>query len=345
MSFTDKDKRLLIEVVNNIHHAYDSDEAVKDSESTSITLPARLLSLSAETIGQSYRPAILGGLNKLEIELLLTSLFRSVNAMKTSLQTVMTALPGEMSDWVRNQFEEQVDGIAALNRGLLPSLTSSADDQNAVVEELEPADLAKRHQELLDTQEELSKVDLDALREEVSQLEATIKPRQQLVEELQTAVSVKTAELEKLTSALSAAEEMLHSHDVKATGQLDHVLNITGELVSTLDPHLSRAESRVREAVETVAEKVSAGKHLKAELLARINEVSEVLEETARISAVLSLYTEANHRVVFSVPTVINVTKEKLSRVEEQLREIDADLKQALVQHQSARHVAEVARI
>ena len=334
MSFTDKDKRLLIEVINNIHHAYASDEAFKDSESTSITLPARLLSLSAEAIGQSYRPAILGGLKKLEIELLLTSLFRSVEAIKSSLQTVMTALPDRS-----HQFEEQIDGIAALNRGLLPPMS------DAVVGELEPADLAKRHQDLLETQETLSQMDLDALREQVLQLEGTIGPRQQVLEELQTALSVKTAELERLTSALSATEEMLQSHDVKAKEKLDRVVNITDELVSALDPYLSRTESQIREAVETVAEKVSAGKHLKAELQARINEVSEVFEETERISTVLSIYAEANHRVVRSVPTVVNVTKEKLSRVEEQLREVDSDLKEALVQHQKAKHVAEVARI
>jgi chromosome segregation ATPase len=339
MSFTDKDKRLLVEVINNIHHAYASDEAFKDSESTSITLPARLLSLSAEAIGQSYRPAILGGLQKLEIELLLTSLFRSVEAMKMSLQTVMTALPAEMADRVRHQFEAQIDGIAALNRGLLPPVS------DAVVAEREPADLAKRHEELIETQEKLGQLDLDALREQVLQLEATIGPRQQLLEELQTAVSVKTGELEKLTDALTAAEEMFQSHDVKGKEKLDRVVNIADELVSALDPYLSRTEREIREAVETVAEKVSAGKHLKAELQARINEVSEVFEETERISTVLSIYAEANHRVVRSVPTVVNVTKEKLSRVEAQLREIDSDLKEALVQHQKGKHVAEVARI
>ncbi|HKR13065.1 MAG TPA: hypothetical protein VJT15_13480 [Pyrinomonadaceae bacterium] len=344
MSFTDKDKRLLIEVVNNIHHAYASDEAFKDSESTSITLPARLLSLSAEAIGQSYRPVILGGLKKLEIELLLTSLFRSVEAMKTSLQTVMTALPNEMADRVRHQFEEQTHSIEALNRGLLPPMSSPADGHE-IVEQLEPADLAKRHQELMETQDALSQVDLDKLREEILQLEGTIGPRQQLMEELQTAVFKKTAELEKLTSALSATEELLQSHDVKAKEKLDRVLSLTGELVSALDPYISRTESQIREAVETVAEKVSAGKHLKAELQARINEVSEVFEETERLSTVLSLYADANHRVVRSVPTVVNVTKEKLSRVEEQLREVDSDLKDALVQHQKAKHVAEVARI
>jgi paraquat-inducible protein B len=342
MSFTDKDKRILIEVINHIHNAYASDEAFKDSESSSITLPARLLSLSAEVIGHSYRPAILNGLEKLEIELLLTSLFRSIDAMKTSLQTVITALPGEMPDWARHQFEQQVDTIAGLNLKLLPPMSPQSDD---LVGQAEPADLVKRHHELVEAQEALSQVDLDKLRDEVSQLEAMVGPRQREVEELQSAVSRKTAELEKLTSALSEVEKVLQSNDVKAKERFDQLLNVAGELISALNPYLPRTESRVREAVETVAEKVSAGKQLKAELLARINEVSEVLEETARISAVLSLYTEANHRVVRSVPTVINVTKEKLSRVEEQLREIDADLKQALVQHQSARHVAEVARI
>jgi hypothetical protein len=48
--------------------------------------------LSADAIGRSYRPAILASLKKLEIELLLTSLFRSVDVVKTSLEKIMKSL-------------------------------------------------------------------------------------------------------------------------------------------------------------------------------------------------------------------------------------------------------------
>lgn len=344
MSFSDKDKRILIEVINHIHLAYASDQAFKESESTSITLPARLVRLSAELVGQTYRPGILSSLDKPDVELLLTSLFNAIDAMKASLQTVKTALPDELPVWVRDQFDEQLKSIETLGSGQSahPLIESGKD---VPPERLEPDDQRRLHQELVNAQEDLSQVDLDKLREEVFQLEAAVRPRQREMEELQRSVSDKTAELEKLTSAISEAEQMLKTHDVKAKKQLDDVVNMAGALIAAVDPYLSKCESQIREAVETVAEKVSEGRRLKTELLARINEVSEVLEETARISAVLNLYTDANRRVVRSVPTVVNVTKEKLSRIEEQLREIDADLKQALVQHQSARHVAEVARV
>jgi hypothetical protein len=348
MSFTDKDKRILIEVINHIYHAYASDQAFKESESTSITLPARLVRLSAEAVGQTYRPGILSSLDKPDVELLLTSLFNSMDAMKASLEAVMTALPDELPAWVRNQFDEQLQSIAALNVDpqTAPSprpLIESGKDITS--EKLEPDELHQRYEKLANAEEALSQIDLDKLREEVFQLEAAVGPRQREMEELQRSVFNKTAELENLTCAISEAEQMLETHDVKAKKQLDHAVNIAGDLIAALDPYLSKCESRIREAVETVAEKVSEGRRLKAALLGRINEVSEVLEETARIAAVLSLYTDANRRVVRSVPTVVNVTKEKLCRIEEQLREIDADLKQALVQHQSARHVAEVARV
>lgn len=348
MSFTDKDKRILIEVINHIHNAYSSDQAFKESESTSITLPARLVRLSADVVEQTYRPGIINSLDKPEVELLVTSLFKSIDSMRGSLAAVLAAFPEELSDRVRNQFDEQLKNIEALNGGSQPAssprgLIESGEDTS--VDHLQPDELRQRHRELSDTQQDLSEVDLDKLREEVIQLEAEIGPRQRELEELQRSVAVKTAELDNLTSAIAAAENMIASHDVRVRDQLERMLSLAGNLVTALNPHLSSCERQIREAVQTVAEKVSEGARLKADLVARINEISAVLEETARISSVLSLYKDANHRLIRSIPTVVTVTKEKLIRVDEQLRDIDSDLKQALAQHQSARHVAEVARV
>ena len=301
MSFTDKDKRILIEVINHIHNAYSSDQAFKESESTSITLPARLVRLSADVVEQAYRPGIINSLDKPDVELLVTSLFNSIDSMRDSLTNVLAALPEELSDRVRNPLPAP--------RGLIES---GKDDS---VEPLPPEELRQRHKELSDAQQDLSDVDLDKLREEVNQLEAVVGPRRRELEELQRSVAVKTAELENLTSAIAAAENMIASHDVRVKDQLERMLGISGELVAALNPYLSSCENRIREAVQTVAEKVSEGTRLKADLVARINEISAVLEETARISAVLSLYKDANHRLIRSIPTVITVTKEKLIRV------------------------------
>jgi chromosome segregation ATPase len=340
MTLSETDKRILIEVINNIHQVYASEAAFKESESTSITLPARLVRLSADVLGQSYRPEILINLDRSEIEMLLTSLFKSVEAMKSSLQSVMTALPKESVDLMRKQFADQLDPVAELI-GAPPLLIESQQDKS--LDELKPTELVRLHHELSESEATLNQVDLKQLREEVSQLQASVELRKEEWEGLQGTVAVKTEELDRLTSAIAETENLLDSHEIRARERLDQVLNMTGDLLDAVAPYLSRTETRIREAVETVADKVSEGKRLKTELQTRINEVSEVFEQTEQISAALSLYTQANQRVVRSVPTVVNVTKEKLSRVEEQLHEIDSQLKQALAQHQSAKHVAEMS--
>ena len=191
----------------------------------------------------------------------------------------------------------------------------------------------------------MSQIDLSKLRDEVDRLEAAVGPRREKLEQLQHSVSERTAELERLEAAIAEAETTLRSHDVRVKEQLENVLNVGSNLITAVNSYIPRCEEQIREAVETIAEKVSEGRRLKAELQARMNEISEVLEETARISAALNLYSDANRRVVRSVPAVINITKEKLSRIENQLQDIDGELKQALEQHQSARHVTEVARV
>jgi hypothetical protein len=173
-SFSDKDKRILIEVVNHIHHAYASDQAFKESETTSITLPARLVRLSADVVGQSYRPEILSGLEKAEIELLLTSLFKSIDAMTTALEAVITALPGESPAWVRDQFDQQLQSIAALTAlksdaqavpATRPLIESGKETPS---EKPEPADLHQRYEELSQAQEALSPIDLEKLKTSLS---------------------------------------------------------------------------------------------------------------------------------------------------------------------------------
>lgn len=343
MSFTEQDKRILIEVINHIHHAYASDEAFRDNESTNITLPARLVRLSADVVGESYRAELLGSLQKPAIELLVNTLFKSIDAMRVSLRAVMTALPNESSEWIRAQFEQQIDSFERLKdrqQSPTPALIEAPSTA-----ELNLTELVTRQHELSEANEVLSKLDVKQLSDEVSRLEATIGTRRQQVEDLQSTVASKTAELEKLTSAAAAAQNMLQGADAKANEQLELVLNITDDLVTALDRYIARKQSKIREAVDAVAEKVSEGKRLKAELQARINEVSEAFGETLNVAAALSSYTEANQRVGSSVPTVIDTTKEKLRRVEEELREIDEELKSALSQHQSARHVLEMAHV
>lgn len=347
MSFTDKDKRILIEVVNHIHNAYVSDQAFKESEN-SITLPARLVRLSADAIGQTYRPGILGDLDKSDRELLLHSLVKAVAAMKISLQEVVDALTDQLPSELRNKLGTQLEELESMkieSESAMPARALLEPGIEIPPDKHEADELRERHESLLAAKETLNQVDLEELRDEVFQLEAEVEPLRSQMEELQRSVSEKTSELERLTTAIADAKQTLTTHDNNAKQQLENIVGIAGELVTAVDPYLAGCESRIREAVEKVAERVSEGRRLKGELQGRITEVSEVLAETARIAAVLRLYTDADRRVALSVPAVINVTKEKLSRVEDQLQEIDSDLKDALAQHQSAKHIAEVAGV
>lgn len=346
MSFTDQDKRILIEVVNHIHNAYVSDQAFQGSEN-SITLPARLVRLSAETIGQTYRPEILTSLDRPDQELLLHSLVKAVAAMKLSLQGVISSLQQQLPNELSNKLGAQLKEFESMRveSQSVASAPALLEPGTQLPPEKQVDDLVLRRDALVQAQNGLSEVNLEELREEVFRLEAEVEPKRKEMEELQRSVSEKTLELERLTNAIVEAQQVLNTTDTNARQQLDSIPGIAAALIDGIDPYLTKCEGQIREAVETVAEKVSEGRRLKAELQGRITEVSEVLAETARIAKVLKLYADANRRVARSVPAVINLTKEKLARVEQQLQEVDADLKDALTQHQSARHVAEVARV
>jgi hypothetical protein len=327
MSFTDQNKRILIEVVNHIHNAYVSDQAFQESEN-SITLPARLVRLSAEAIGQTYRQGILTSLDKSDLELLLHSLVKAIAAMKISLQGVIDVLPEQLPDELRNKLGAQLQEFESM-RIQTQSSTSASSLIEASKEsppEKQAEDLLQRRDSLVTAQNTLSEVNLEELHEEVFRLEAEVEPKRRQIEELQRAVSEKTAELERLTNAIAEAEQVLNTNDTNAREQLDRIVNIAANMIGAVDPYLPTCEVQIREAVEKVAQKVSEGSRLKAELQGRITEVSELFAETKRISEALTLYLDADRRVARSMPTVISVTKEKLNRVEHQLREIDADL-------------------
>jgi hypothetical protein len=348
MSFTEKDKRVLVEVINHIQRAYVSDEAFDESESTKITLPCRLVRLTADTLGQTYQPAILKRLDAADIELLLTSLLKSVEAMKASLTSVIKALPEKLPAGMLDKLNKQVDGLEAMKieretLSVANSLVESGEEM--LVEKQELDGLRQRHEDLLVAQKALSNVDLDELRGEVARLEIAVGPHREEMERLEVSVKQKTAELESLTFAISEAKKVLTANDERAKEHLTGVVDLCSNLIAALDPHLAWCENKIQESTDTLAKKTAEGQQLKAAVQARISEVNEIYEETARISGALSLYTESNNRVARSVPTVLNAAKEKLSRIEVQLREVDGELKRALEHHQSAKHVVEVTSI
>lgn len=346
MSFTDQDKRILIEVINHIHSAYVSDQAFHESEN-SVTLPARLVRLSAEAIGQTYRPGILSSLDKSDRELLLHSLAKSIAAMKLALQGVVESLSEEPANELSQKLGAQLHEFEAMRIEVQASTAGRTllNSGKQLAPEKQVNDLLEQRDSLLTAKNTLSEVNLEELHEEVFQLDAEVEPKRKQMEELQRSLSERRAELERLTNAIADAELLLNSNDIDARQQLDRILNIFTNLITAVDPYLMKCEAQIREAVEKVAEKVSEGSRLKAELQGRIVEVSEMFAETARISEAVKLHTKANGGVARTIPTVIVLTHDRLKRVEQQLREIDEDLKEALTQHQAARHLAEVARV
>lgn len=320
MSFTDKNKRALIEVINHIYYAYASDDVYIDGDSHTLLLPSRLVHLTAEVLGQTYHPELLNKLDKSNIELLLTSLVNCVDLMHVSLKAIVNSLPPLPAQMVQ-RVNERIEEMEKIKEGPAPPC-----------------------EELID-EEGVTDGEVGRLRAEVVQVESLIGPRREKMQQLQFSVKEKSEELRRLELAVSEAEKFLEEHDSKVRTQLDRVIDIGGALSDALESYAARNENRIHEAVETLAEKVSEGRRLKAELEARISEVSEVFAQTTSLSTMLTQYAQANRRVADNVPTVLQVTREKLNRVEEQLQTIDSNLKEALAQHQQSRHAVEVARI
>jgi hypothetical protein len=347
MSFTKSDKQKLQELINNIEHAYSSPAAFADSKSNKITLPSRLVRATADVVSQTYENGILQSLNESEVELLLTSLLKAVGSMSESLTRVIRALPENVPTGTVAKLEQNSIELKALKKQREALFDSTQlvleSDQKLVADKEELERLRRQHEDLLAAKAELEKIDLDTLRLQVKELETEIGPQRDEMQRLQSLAAAKRAELDSIRVATIAAQEQLDRDIPQAREMFTSLLEVSNNLVAALEPHLRKYESSIQKAAAYLSGKAEEGMTLKRDLEARVAEVDIVEKDMSSLSMALRKYAESNDFVSVNIPTVINLTKEKLSRVRDLLGETDAELQTALDRHRHAHEVLQTS--
>jgi len=347
MSFTRSDKQKLQELINNIEHAYSSPAAFADGKSNKITLPSRLVRATADVVSQTYENGILESLTESEVELLLTSLLKAVGSMSESLTSVIRALPENVPTGIVEKLKQNSIELEALKKEREALFDSTQlvleSDQKLIAEKEELDRLRRQHEDLLAAKAELEKIDLDALRLEVNGLKTEIGPQRDEMQRLHSLAADRRAELDSIQAARAAAQEQLDRDVPQAKEMFTSLLEVSNNLVAALEPHLQKYESSIQKAADYLAGKAKEGVTLKRDLEARVAEVDMVEKELSSLSMALRKYAEANDFVSVNIPSVINLTKEKLSRVRELLGETDSELRTALERHRQANEVLQTS--
>lgn len=348
MSFSDKDRQALIELINNIQHSFFSADAPAGGDARHLALPCRLVRLAAEVLEESYQPGVVGRLDEAEVALLVTYLSKAVESVAGSLRKVVSALPAGTPAALLARFDSGAGSVEAI-REEHASLFAAADSllgrEAEILDRKRQLDeLRARQQSLAEAQEQLRLANFESLRAEVARLEAEAGPARAELGRLRREVAERGGEAEAVGRALAEARRRLDTLD-RGTAELAAGLqSLFDDLLGALGPYLSRCEKGLERAAQAIAEKLAEGLQLEQQLSARIADVNRACEDVARLAAATKLYAEADHEVARNVPTVISITREKLIRIEEQLQEIDGELRLALERHQEARHVADASR-
>ena len=349
MVFTDKDRQALVELVNNLQHAYSSEADEDGLDATRIALPCRLLRSAAEAAEKVYRPDLLAALGESEIELLLAYLSRAVDAVTGSLGQVIAALPAEPSAGMRAKLAQRLDDLAAMRRERASIFETAVEllarEDDILAERKQLAALQERRQTLLRVREELQHVGIEDVRQSVARMEAELGTAGAELERLQRQTAENESALAALDNAVAAARERLGEQEKRAEDQLGRLLGVSDDLLAALAPHMARCERSIQEALGEIADKTAEGKQLRQELRARAEQVRALYEQTADLAGALKVYAESNDGVARGVPTVLNSTRERLARIGEELQEVDEALARALRQHQSATRVADAVSL
>lgn len=348
MSFTDKDRQALVELINNIQHSFFSEQPFNGGDSAKIALPCRLVRSAAEVLEQSYQPELIGRLDESQVELLLTYLSKAIEALAGSLEKVVSLLPEKAPASMLAKLDSSVRGLEMIKREraeLFAAAQLLLGRENEILSEKRKLDdLQQQHQLLLRTQEQLRLVNLEDLSNEVSRLETEMGVSRTELGALQQQLAERERERDALGHAVSDARRSLATLDQRSEEHAG-LTTLCDDLLAALNPYLARCQKGIRSAVEAIAEKTAEGKQLEQQLKKRMAEVSKVCEETAQLAAAVKLYADANHHLARSVPSVMSITREKLIRIEEQLQEIDGELRLAIERHQSAKHVADTVEL
>jgi chromosome segregation ATPase len=348
MNFTDKDRQALIELINNIQHAFFAEQSFSNGDLTKLALPCRLVRSAAEVLEQSYQPELISKLDESQVELLLTYLSKAIEAVSSSLEKVVSALPEKTPTSILAKLDSRARSLEMIKKEraeLFDAAQSLLGSESEILNEKQKLEVLRERQRLLlGAREQLQLVNLQELSDEVSRLETEMGSSRAELEQLQQQVAERERERETISHSMSVARRSLTALDQRSDKQAE-LTRLCDDLLAALNPHLARCEKGIKDAVEAIAEKTAEGKQLEQQLKTLMPEVSKVYEETAQLAASVKLYADADHHVARSVPTVMSVTREKLIRIEEQLQEIDGELRLAIERHQSAKHVADTVNL
>jgi len=317
---TDTDRRDLIELINNLHHAFAGDALATLNDPLRAMLPCRLLAEAGNLLAQTYSSDALAQLDEDALEGIVLSLRQVFRVLEASLQQVATALPASTPAALRDKAREAESRLLAAEDELL-----------ARKRELD--ELTQRRDKLLDAKRALKQGSLARLRAEVSQLDAELGPAQAELESLRTCLADRQTALSDLNAAVNTARSKLDSLDLRERETLDRLVSLGNKL---REPQWDRYSKSVAEALDGIGEKTQEGAQLKQELAYKIAEVDQVFIAAAELEATLRLYADANVNVARDIPNLTNGVREKLDGIKRQLAEADNDLKRALEQHQKA---------
>lgn len=343
MIFTDKDRQALIELVNHIQHAYSPERSGAEKDPGRITLPCRLLRAAAEVAEQVYAPESVGRLDEAEVEMLVTYLSKAVEAVVGSLRKVVAALPQQPPAEMLAKLDQQADSLMGLVREretLLAAAQSVLEHEEEVLAEQQRLeDLRRRQTALGQARERLKGTSLEELRREVDELESELGPARAELEQLDGKLSEGEVALAAVSEALVNARRRLGEQEKKTDDEFAKLVDVGENLVAAFAPHAARCQRNIQEIIREIGAKTAEGKQLREGLTARLEEVGRVYDETAGLAEALKLYAQSDRQVALSVPGVVNSVRERLSRIEEELREVDVELARTLLQHQVAGRV------
>jgi chromosome segregation ATPase len=349
MAFTDTDKQALIELINNIQHVYSSDRAARGVNPADIILPCRLLRSAAEVAENIYQSDTIRQLDNSGLELLLASLSKAVEALAGSLGQVIASLPADASPVMISKLQRQaasLQELKAAREALFATAGSLSEQEREILAERQRLEaLQQRHDALLAARAQLGGLSLEELRRMVSELDARLGPARTELELLQQEIVEKEAEMNAVNEAVTVARQRMGALDKRAEDEFAKLAAIGDDLLAGLTTSTSRCQQSINDVLREIAEKSAEGRQLREQLKAHAEEVHKVYEGATELADALNLYAASNHLMARSIPTVLSNTREKMSHIEEQLREVDRDLQRALKQHQTARRVADVIEL
>ena len=96
-------------------------------------------------------------------------------------------------------------------------------------------------------------------------------------------------------------------------------------------------QADINELEDSIDEVFEDNKAMEEQLQQRMKEVDILFENSSRLKSLLDVYSNVNIYVARSLPGRFHTLTTKLNRIEQDLHEVDADLRKAIEEHQETR--------